>query len=287
MEGVTRKTPALTLFVYEFLGTAFLMFAINGSEGNAVGIGLSLTFLLVIGGPLTGAHYNPAVTLGVFINEDNKEGIKGRCLLMMIAQFTGAFFGALMSLCLVTTFGNGVPYKHSALLCEIDNDPTSDTFGMCIASGTGYAIMNIACAEIFCVIYFVAVNLAVKTKSTAPSGDGLLCCLTVGLALMAMIFVSGHADGAAINPAVAFAQSTYQWLLYKDTTEYNKNESSLISYVWVYFFADFVGAAIAGSLWLCHRKATDTMLKEKKATESQINYSGALDEDQNPLMSRK
>ena len=98
MEGVTRLTPSVTLFIYEFLGTAFLLLAIIASVGNALGIAFMLFALLLVGGPISGGHYNPAVTIGVFCNEKNKKEIVGRFILILLAQFTGAFFGVVMGL---------------------------------------------------------------------------------------------------------------------------------------------------------------------------------------------
>ena len=53
---------------YEFIGTFFLVAIINATGGNAAAIGLGLLYLLNMGAAVTGAHYNPAVTIGVFIN---------------------------------------------------------------------------------------------------------------------------------------------------------------------------------------------------------------------------
>ena len=57
-----------TVFMYEFIGTFFLVCAVIATKGNPVGIGLTLFFLLLLGGPVTGAHYNPSVSVGVLIN---------------------------------------------------------------------------------------------------------------------------------------------------------------------------------------------------------------------------
>ena len=59
------------VFSYEFLGTTLLIYAINLQMGEifgVAGIGFMLFALLLIGGPITGAHFNPAVTLGVYMS---------------------------------------------------------------------------------------------------------------------------------------------------------------------------------------------------------------------------
>lgn len=69
MEVPNGQNTKLTVMVYEFFGTAFLLYAINISNGNAFGIGFTLFCLLLIGGKVSGAHYNPCVTIGVYIHK--------------------------------------------------------------------------------------------------------------------------------------------------------------------------------------------------------------------------
>jgi len=59
------------VFIYEFLGTCFLIYAINiqlGTVFGVYGIAFMLFAFLLIAGPITGAHFNPAVTLGVYMS---------------------------------------------------------------------------------------------------------------------------------------------------------------------------------------------------------------------------
>lgn len=69
--GHNNKTYVL---LYEFLGTAVLLFAINASQSGpfpplAIGIGLFVGASMF--GPVSGGHFNPAVSIGVFIKEGN------------------------------------------------------------------------------------------------------------------------------------------------------------------------------------------------------------------------
>jgi len=51
--------------------------------------------LILIGGPITGALYNPAVTLAVYVSNKHWKDDWEMFLLMNIAQITGAFCGCL------------------------------------------------------------------------------------------------------------------------------------------------------------------------------------------------
>jgi glycerol uptake facilitator-like aquaporin len=60
----------LVCALYEFIGNFVLIFAINASMGNHMGVGFTYLFLGLLFGPITGAHFNPAVSLGVWINKE-------------------------------------------------------------------------------------------------------------------------------------------------------------------------------------------------------------------------
>jgi glycerol uptake facilitator-like aquaporin len=49
-------------FLVEFLGTLFLLYVILAT-GNALPIGAALAIAILVGGPISGGSYNPAVTI--------------------------------------------------------------------------------------------------------------------------------------------------------------------------------------------------------------------------------
>lgn len=53
-------------YITEFIGTFFLVLAI-GLTGNPIAIGTMLMVMVYMGGHITGAHYNPAVSLAMII----------------------------------------------------------------------------------------------------------------------------------------------------------------------------------------------------------------------------
>jgi aquaporin NIP len=96
----------------EFVGTYFLVFAgtgaivINELTGSLTHIGIALTFGLVVMaliytfGHISGAHFNPAVTLGFVISGD----VRWREAVSYIGAQIIAAIAASLSLCLL--FGN-------------------------------------------------------------------------------------------------------------------------------------------------------------------------------------
>lgn len=52
-------------YLVEFLGTMFLMFVIFAT-GNWLAIGAALGIIALLGGPISGGSFNPAVTISLF-----------------------------------------------------------------------------------------------------------------------------------------------------------------------------------------------------------------------------
>ena len=85
------------MFLYEFLGTAFIMYALIISNGVYGAAPLAVTFaMMCIAYNVSGGHFNPAITVGMFIAEKNIGGNLVSLILMIAAQFAGAFFGILL-----------------------------------------------------------------------------------------------------------------------------------------------------------------------------------------------
>jgi glycerol uptake facilitator protein len=96
-------------YLAEFLGTMLLTLLGNGVVASVVlrdskaensgwltivlGWGLAVTLAIYAVGRISGAHINPAVTLALFVNGDFPGD---QVLGYMLAQFSGAFFGAVL-----------------------------------------------------------------------------------------------------------------------------------------------------------------------------------------------
>ena len=57
------------LFI-ELFGTYFLVLIIGLSSGNPIAVGFGLMVLVYCGAHISGAHYNPAVTLAMFLQKE-------------------------------------------------------------------------------------------------------------------------------------------------------------------------------------------------------------------------
>jgi aquaporin Z len=165
--------------ITEFIGTFFLVMTIGctviGTAGTGVipplAIGSALMVMVFAGGHVSGAHYNPAVTLGVLV--------RGRCsapdaLGFIIAQCLGAFLAALV----VGFFKAGVPVTPM----EIDTTKAL-VAEFLFTFALVYVVLNVATA-----------------KGTANNS---FYGLAIGSTVMAGAFAVGGISGGAFNPAVA------------------------------------------------------------------------------------
>lgn len=89
------------MFAYEFLGTAFIMYALILCNGNFVlsslGAAHSVTIVMMfIAYNVSGGHFNPAISVGMFLAQKKFGEDLLPLILMVVAQFAGAFFGILL-----------------------------------------------------------------------------------------------------------------------------------------------------------------------------------------------
>ena len=67
MEVAGGSERKLLVCLYEAMGTALFVYCVLASVGNAYAVIMGLFASIIIFGGVTGGHFNPAVTLGVFI----------------------------------------------------------------------------------------------------------------------------------------------------------------------------------------------------------------------------
>ena len=75
-------------YLAEFLGTMIFLFAILAS-GNPYAIGIALTIVILIFGPISGGHFNPAVSVMKYAEGQIK---MGDLVLYVLVQVLGGLF---------------------------------------------------------------------------------------------------------------------------------------------------------------------------------------------------
>ena len=70
--SVPVKNPNLNLLrslCYEFMGSALIVYAFNFTAASCMGRGVSYFIGWILAASVSGAHFNPAVSLGVYLVE--------------------------------------------------------------------------------------------------------------------------------------------------------------------------------------------------------------------------
>ena len=165
-------------YIAEFIGTFFLVLTIGcavmaGGTGviPPLAIGSALMVMIYAGGHVSGAHFNPAVTLAVFL--------RGRCpagdvLPYMVAQIIGGLAAAAVASFLRPDF---VPTAVSTDLGRVAVAEVLYTFAL------AYVVLNVATSK--------------DTQGNSYYG------LAIGFTVLAGAFAVGDISGGAFNPAVA------------------------------------------------------------------------------------
>jgi aquaporin Z len=165
-------------YLTEFIGTFFLVFTVGmcviepGIGALApLAIGSALMIMVYAGGHVSGAHYNPAVTLAVWL--------RGKCPTSdlpgyWIAQILAAVAAAFLTLYLKgnPTVAPGEIKIVPALIAEFVG-----AFALC------YVVLNVATSK--------------RTEGNSNYG------LAIGFTVAAMAFAVGSISGGVFNPAVA------------------------------------------------------------------------------------
>src|SRR5437870_10052637 len=166
-------------YIAEFIGTFFLVLTI-GCTGIGAGVGVvaplaigaALMVMVFAGGHISGAHYNPAVTLGVLIR--GKVNVAD-VVPYWIAQFVAA---AIVALLTSRVLRDGVPVTA-------------------ITPNVGPALL----AEFL--FTFALVYVVLNTATAEGTSGNSFYGLAIGMTVMTGAFAVGDISGGAFNPAVA------------------------------------------------------------------------------------
>jgi glycerol uptake facilitator protein len=225
-------------FLGELIGTALLMLFGTGVTANVTlkktlgnkgdwmiigfGWGLAVFVGVLVAGPVSGAHINPAVSIGLAVANKFDWAMVP---VYITAQMLGAFIGS------------GLAYLTYLDHFKLTQQNTS-TLGI---FATGPAIRNYrnnflteaigTFALVYCVFYLV-------------DGDGLgsLNAFPVGLIVMAIGLSLGGATGYAINPARDLAPRIFHSIFVSRESDWK--------YAWVPILGPVTGAIVAAGVFL-------------------------------------
>lgn len=205
----------------EFVGTWLFITSIGLAIANAgdfapLVIGIALAVVVYMGGHVSGAHYNPAVSLGLLINGSIHFGT---FVSYVIAQLLGAFLGAATSYLALSNIA-GVDKASFAVAAN----PDASLLAVCLVEAV-FTFM----------LMLVVMNVAVSKKTKGNSFYGL----AIGFTIVVAAFVAGGISGGAFNPAVA--TGSILW----DTLFADGVGGGELGKLWIYWLAPCTGAMLA------------------------------------------
>lgn len=200
-------------------GAAVLMGAHIGMLGIALAFGLSIVAAAYGLGPITGAHLNPAVSLGAFV--------AGRMPVATLVNYVGAqVVGAVLGAGLVYLIASGQAGYDLATNGLAQNGYGPGYLGE-------YALGSALVFEFVMTFVFVTVILGV-TQADSPVA---LAGLAIGLTLTGIHLVGINVTGVSVNPARSLGPALFVG-------------GKAMADLWVFILAPLAGGAVAG---LVHR----------------------------------
>jgi aquaporin Z len=193
-------------YITELIGTFFLVLAI-GLTGNPLAIGAALMVMVYMGGHTSGAHYNPAVTVAVWIRKKISLYDAGIYIVMQL-------IGAILAAMLVNWYAGGEHFTVGAGV-------TSESLEVVVAE----MLFTFALA-------LVVLNVATHPKTQGNSYYGL----AIGFTVLAGAYAVGDISGGAFNPAVGLGPNMVDGFMAVNVGD---------ALVW-YLVAPVAGGAIAG-----------------------------------------
>ncbi len=195
-------------YLTEFIGTFFLVLVIALS-GNPLAIGAVLIALVYTGGYISGAHYNPAVTLALW---QSKKVDAKKALRYMFCQLLGSLAAAAV---FFVISGNKFVPKPGANV----NFATATLVELLFTFALASAVLHTTATD--------------KTKGNNYYG------LAIGLTLMAGIFAGGPISGGVYNPAIGLGSILF------DFGNLNVNLNNLL----IYLIGPFTGGLLASLVY--------------------------------------
>jgi aquaporin Z len=214
-------TPAL---IAELIGTFALIFigagagalGIGGLVGVALAHGLVLVGFAYAYGHVSGAHVNPAVTLGVWLAGKMDAG---RAFSYMVFQVIGGILGAVA----LRTVLDGV---------DTGLGQTLPVASVTTAAGVALSVSPPMAILIEAILTFFLVNCVLNAAVSGKAGN--MAGLAIGMTLTFCILMGGPLTGASLNPARSIGPA----VALGDLTN-----------LWIYIVGPLAGAAVAAFLY--------------------------------------
>jgi glycerol uptake facilitator protein len=242
-------------YIAEVLGTMLLILLGDGVVANVVlrdtkgnnggwllitiGWGLGVFVGVTVAGPVSGAHINPAVTLGLAIS-----GLFpwSKVALFILAQMIGASIGAFLVWLFYYNHFKRTEDTVAKLACFSTGPAIRKPLSNLISETIGTFVL------IFVILYIAEPSMDIPGMEETKIGLGTLGALPVALLVTAIGISLGGTTGYAINPARDLGPRIMHHIL-----PMGSKGISDWRYGWIPVIGPMTGAAFAAVLYLLHQ----------------------------------
>lgn len=217
------------ILVFGGVGTALLAANFPDAEDNSLGVGflgVALAFGLSVVvaayslGPISGGHFNPAVTLGLAAaRKFSWNDVLG----YIVAQLVGGVVASSV-LALVLSGADG------ALEAARESGFASNGYGE--LSPGGFSLLSAGVVEVVLTAVFLLVIIGATAKIASPGMDGL----AIGLTLTLIHLVSIPVTNTSVNPARSLAAAVW-------------GGADPLGQLWAFFVFPILGGILGGLLY--------------------------------------
>jgi aquaporin Z len=204
----------MSRYVTELVGTFFLVLTIgltvmSGTPMAPLAIGSVLMAMVYMGGHISGAHYNPAVSVAILI----RGKMDARDLVpYVLAQLAGAILASLAVMVIV-----------------------GETFAPAPAPEAGLVVVLLSEAVFTFALSLVILNVATDDATAGNSYYGL----AIGFTVMAGAFAVGGISGGVFNPAVGTGPILIDVLA----------GEGVFDHLWIYWAGPLLGGIAAAGVF--------------------------------------
>jgi aquaporin Z len=222
-----REYDLSSRVVAEFLGTFWLTFGGCGAAvlaakfpetgigfaGVALAFGLTVLTMAYAVGPISGGHFNPAVTIGLWAG---RRFSATNIVPYIIAQVLGAIAAAAV----LYVIASGKPgFATGGFAAN----------GYGALSPGGYSMISGLVCEVVMTFFFLLVIMG----STSPNSPGGFAPIAIGLALTLIHLVSIPVTNTSVNPARSTGPALFAGGAY-------------VAQLWLFWLAPIVGGILGG-----------------------------------------